>query len=433
MIRLLKKIKNLITRYELIEECKRLEKSGRILPENYKNLILSQPSRYDDFINILCFIDNNQETNLVDIGANVGEFSKDFKLFFPNTKRIILFEPLSHLNVEIEKNLSGSNFQILNKAVGNKNEINVISYKKNETKMASFKEYINLEKNEYIPQGVLSENEVVTEKIETIRLDELKLKKRNQYILKIDVQGFETETLKGAVETLEIFDLIILECSFTHEYKKTDPSFVEAVKILNDKLFYPIVFQGFGNKQSTYAYERDVIFVKKHLLDKIFYKNYSSNFSNIIENSSEEKNIIICAGMKRSGSTLQFNISRMLLESQKNLVNLGEVKSNLLNTTLEEIKHNSNYILKVHDPSYQELQKFLKNKKNRVLYTYRDLRSVYASMKLRSNITLDQFIIDMKEHIKLFNKIKSNEQILIQKYEIFLKMILAMSRKFLNF
>ena len=30
--------------------------------------------------------------------------------------------------------------------------------------MASFKEYINLEKNEYIPQGVLSENEVVTEK-----------------------------------------------------------------------------------------------------------------------------------------------------------------------------------------------------------------------------------------------------------------------------
>ena len=54
MIRLLKKIKNLITRYELIEECKRLEKL-EITPENYKNLILSQPSRYDDFINILCF------------------------------------------------------------------------------------------------------------------------------------------------------------------------------------------------------------------------------------------------------------------------------------------------------------------------------------------------------------------------------------------
>ena len=124
--------------------------------------------------------------------------------------------------------------------------------------------------------------------------------------------------------------------------------------------------------------------------------------------------------MKRSGSTLQFNISRLLLESQKNISNLGEVKSNLLDLTLEQISQNDeSQILKVHDPDYAILDKLLLNKKNKVLYTYRDLRSVFASMKLRSNISVDEFITDMKLHLKLFSKLKTDKRILFQKYEIF--------------
>ena len=275
MIKILKKIKNIIRRFELIDECKRLKKSGRFLPVNFKNLILKQPSRYDDFVNILCFIDNNKETNLVDIGANVGEFSKDFVKFFPLTKKITMFEPLSHLNSEIKKSLSGHEFQIFNKAVGNKNQVNLISYKKDETKMASFKEYLDLDGKYKDTKNYSFKNDIITENIETIRLDDFEIETREQYVLKIDVQGFELDVIKGASNSLKFFDLVILECSFTKQYKDTDPSFVEIAEVLKKSSLYPVIFQTYGEKVSTYAFERDVIFVKKDLLDSIFYKNYN--------------------------------------------------------------------------------------------------------------------------------------------------------------
>ena len=46
------------------------------------------------------------------------------------------------------------------------------------------------------------------------------------------------------------------------------------VKLLKKIDFYPIIFQDYGQSISSYGFERDVIFVKKRLLDKIFYSNY---------------------------------------------------------------------------------------------------------------------------------------------------------------
>ena len=82
----LSKLKGLKYRFDLLEECDRLKKTGKSLPKNYKKLIFKSPTKYDDFINILCFIDNREETNLIDVGANEGVFSKDFLNFFPKTK-----------------------------------------------------------------------------------------------------------------------------------------------------------------------------------------------------------------------------------------------------------------------------------------------------------------------------------------------------------
>ena len=158
------KIKNLILRLDLLEECDRLKKSGKFLLKNYKKLIFKSPTRYDDFINILCFIDNREEINLVDVGANEGFFSKDFLNFFPKTKQIILFEPLKHLNSMIKKNLEGfNNYQIFNKGVGEKKEFKIISYDKKSTILASFKDYTESVNTIY------KKNNQITEKIEIIR------------------------------------------------------------------------------------------------------------------------------------------------------------------------------------------------------------------------------------------------------------------------
>ena len=53
-----------------------------------------------------------------------------------------MFEPLKHLNEKIKKNLEGFNdYQIFNKGVGEKEEIKIFKYDKENTSLASFKYY----------------------------------------------------------------------------------------------------------------------------------------------------------------------------------------------------------------------------------------------------------------------------------------------------
>ena len=111
-------------------------------------------------------------------------------------------------------------------------------------------------------------------KMEIMKLDDLDFKFHNQSVLKIDVQGFELEVLKGALNSLKIFDLIIIECSFVKEYIDSEPTFSDIVVLLKKINFYPIIFQHYGKTLSSHPFERDVIFVKKNLLNKIFFKNY---------------------------------------------------------------------------------------------------------------------------------------------------------------
>ena len=128
---LFSKFKNLYYRLELVEEANRLKKLGRYLPKDYLRLIFKLPNTYDDFINILCFIDNNIETNLIDVGGNEGKFSKDFLKFFPNTNKIILFEPLKILNERIKRNLKEfENYEIINKGIVSYLEKNFYTYLK---------------------------------------------------------------------------------------------------------------------------------------------------------------------------------------------------------------------------------------------------------------------------------------------------------------
>ena len=66
-------------------------------------------------------------------------------------------------------------------------------------------------------------------------MDDFDFKFHNQSVLKIDVQGLEVEVLKGATNSLKIFDLIIIECSFVKEYLETEPSFPDIVELLKKK------------------------------------------------------------------------------------------------------------------------------------------------------------------------------------------------------
>jgi len=125
---------------------------------------------------------------------------------------------------------------------------------------------------------------------------------------------------------------------------------------------------------------------------------------------------VLCVGMKRSGSTLQFNIARLLLESQESVINLGYVqKQNLKNKLKAYGKNSKNLIVKCHNPDWNYVGEFACE--NKILYIYRDLRSVYASMKLRTNVSLNDFIYQMKKDLILYSKFENDNRIFVQKYE----------------
>jgi len=258
-------------RLELIEECKRLKKSGRFIPKDYKKLIFANPFRYDDFINILCFIDPNTETNLIDIGANVGEFTQDFTKFFPNNKSALLFEPINKLSNVIENNLKNvCDYKLFNVGLSNEKGFKTLRYQESNTTLASLKSYSGDANNFY------NKKDGIEEKVEIDILDNYVpfIKNNKNLIIKIDVQGNELEVIQGGLSAISLSSILILECSFTSEYENENPSFSECLKLLDKLDMYPIIFQNYGKKISNYPFERDVIFCKKNLLEKIYFKNY---------------------------------------------------------------------------------------------------------------------------------------------------------------
>ena len=267
------KLKGLTYRIEILEECRRLKKAGRMLPKNYQSLIWSKPIVYDDFINFLCFLDNKTKVNLIDVGANIGEFSKNFHLFFPIKPSIICFEPLKFLIPKIEKNLShlkDINLKIINSAIGNEKGKREIYFDKASTGLASLHKY-NPDTMEFYNTEYKNKNLIDIEKLDDACKN---FSEGENFIIKIDTQGHELEVLKGGIETIKRSSMLIVETSFVHEYKNINPSFSDCCSILKDCGLLPIIFQDYGKKISSYAFERDVIFVKDHLLKKIFYKNY---------------------------------------------------------------------------------------------------------------------------------------------------------------
>jgi len=125
------------------------------------------------------FLNSKKEMTFIDVGANIGRYSVPLGKKF----KVISFEPVkstfNQLKINCEKNSSKS--QLYNLGVGDKEKEAEIFFDPNEHGEASVAFEAGKEK----------------EKIKIIPLDKI-LKKEKNPILKIDVEGFEYEVLKGA-------------------------------------------------------------------------------------------------------------------------------------------------------------------------------------------------------------------------------------------
>lgn len=142
-----------------------------------------------------------ENSNIIDIGANIGTHSIILSKLFPNCK-VIAFEPIIW------------QYNILNKNIKINNITNCIAYN-NGLGSKNFKMYANPEVMEIeqhhnfgaYPLKEKKENDICHE-VDIIPLDSYNFK--NISFMKIDVETHEIEVLKGSLETIKLCKPIII-------------------------------------------------------------------------------------------------------------------------------------------------------------------------------------------------------------------------------
>lgn len=194
---------------------------------------------------------------ILDIGAATGHTASLFREALPNNK-ILAFEPLPYnFQKLLERKIT--NLIPINKglgqSIGTKN-INIT----NRITASSFLE-IN-------PKAEVYQEETKYENIKEIEISTLDEEISNEQILiiKVDVQGFELEVLRGGENCLKNTSIIILEVNNNNTYLNS-PTYFEIDEFLRNKGF--ILFDLLPNMyQKGKLMDWDCIYIKSSLYEK---------------------------------------------------------------------------------------------------------------------------------------------------------------------
>lgn len=197
--------------------------------------------------------------NVIDIGANTGQFAAKILDILPDID-LYCFEPIVTCFKELQQNL-GSNKKIrfFNIALGNENG-EMTLHLNDYSPSSSLLVMNNLHKKAF----TFTEKSI-DEKIYIRKLDDLKAEivLAKPLLIKIDVQGFEKEVIKGGLETIKQADIIIIETSFEELYKG-QPLFDEIYTTLRDLGFvFKGNFEQLTNPMDGKILQADSIFIKE--------------------------------------------------------------------------------------------------------------------------------------------------------------------------
>ncbi len=172
---------------------------------------------------------------ILDVGANKGQFAKLAREVFPGAK-IYSFEPLPDCFEILQNALPGdNNFFSMNKAVGS--HMSTLQFFRSvHSPSSSFLKMEELHK-EAFPESSQGQDAIPID-VEVISLDSFfeSVKPENEILLKIDVQGFEGEVIKGATLMLKNVKIVIVEVSHIQLYKE-QPMFHDIYMLLNKQGF----------------------------------------------------------------------------------------------------------------------------------------------------------------------------------------------------
>jgi len=196
---------------------------------------------------------------VLDIGANTGQYALEISKILPQST-IYSFEPIKKCYDELVINTRKLNLKPFNFALGEREyetEINVSSH----SPSSSLLRMTDLHKNLYSHS-----KDYTLEKISVKRLDsiapELNISDKN-YLVKIDVQGFEDKVILGGNETIKGAQIIQVEMTYQELYKG-QPLFDNIYKLL-----YEMGFEFSGNISQVFNPDNgglvysDSIFLRK--------------------------------------------------------------------------------------------------------------------------------------------------------------------------
>jgi FkbM family methyltransferase len=155
-------------------------------------------------------------TNIIDIGANIGQWNLSMKNIYPNT-HIKSYEA----NQECELFLANNNIDYTIALLGNTNK-RIPFYKLNNS-LCTTGASIYLETTSYYNEQTTSVSQLTMQK-----LDDLYPSNTHVDLIKIDTQGSELDILSGAGKILNNTDFVLLEISIMR-YNINAPLFSDVI------------------------------------------------------------------------------------------------------------------------------------------------------------------------------------------------------------
>jgi FkbM family methyltransferase len=169
---------------------------------------------------------------IVDIGANKGQFALSCREWSTNAK-VISFEPLAN-PAKIFRALfaSDANVHLNEVAIGPKIQRSIIHVSAHEDSSS----LLPIGPNQIAVYPGTQEKEVVEIDVAPLSSYLMPEDIKSPAMLKLDVQGFEMDALKGCESMIEKFDFIYCECSFIELYSGQKLAY-EVIEWLHQRQF----------------------------------------------------------------------------------------------------------------------------------------------------------------------------------------------------
>lgn len=209
----------------------------------------------------LKIVKNLSINKLLDIGANIGQYSLDMrKRGFK--KKIISFEPLKNAFEQLKKVAANDkNWVVNNYALGNESTQSAINVSRNSMSSS----ILNM-----LPEHIKSAPESIyisKQNIEIKKLDsvfESYYEVGDNIMVKIDTQGYEKNVILGAENSLSKIKIIQLEMSVVPLYEN-EIIFTEMIDFLDKKGFELFFLEnGFTDIKTGRLLQLDGIFMNKN-------------------------------------------------------------------------------------------------------------------------------------------------------------------------